>query len=523
MKIGILELQSYPARDAWERIEYFFSNKQFVSVTTQSISVWCRGMGHQVHYATYSGFGDPISKIPSDLDLVFIAAHTITAPLAYALCVYYRRQGVRTVLGGPHAKSYPQDSMRYADLVVLECDRDLVADILRDQFPSGSIISSPEPYRQVPLIEERLPEIKNSSFVAGRPHPGSFIPLISSMGCPYTCDFCSDWDNPYHPLSNERLLADLEFVSRNYPGVPLVFHDPNFAVRFDEVISILESIPPDRRSPYGVQSTFTILKQDRLERLRDTRCIFLLPSIESWTSEYSNKLGVGKIEADEKLVRMVDKFRTLKEYIPYLGTNLIFGLDHDSGPTSFELTKQFLLQAPFVYPTLHIPLPFGGTPLFASLLSEDRILKTMPFTFYHIPYMTIRFNHYDPIEFMENMVDLFGVGSSTALLRQRFNHDKHMLARGTNTMRTITAKRRYKIFQLVLAMLKDDAQFLAFHRGETNELPDYYAREYQRIMGKYAELVPLSESTHHEFDRGEVVLNREILLDVSLQKDDVAA
>jgi radical SAM superfamily enzyme YgiQ (UPF0313 family) len=521
MRIGVLELQSYPARAAWEYIEYFFTNKQYVSVTTQSVSFWCRQLGHQVFYATYSGVGDPIAVLPADLDLVFIAAHTMTAPLAYALCVLYRRRGTRTVLGGPHAKSYPQDSLRYADLVVLECDQALVEDILHDRFDPGSIISSPGPYRQVPLVVERLPEIKKSSFVAGRPHPGSFIPLISSMGCPYTCNFCSDWDNPYQPLSNERLLADLEFVSANYPAVPLVFHDPNFAVRFDEVMSILESVPPEKRNPYGVQSTFTILRPERLERLRDTRCIFLLPSIESWTAEYSNKLGVGKIEAREKLTRMVEKFRTLKEYVPYLGTNLIFGLDHDSGPDSFELTKEFLVQAPFVYPTLHIPIPFGGTPLFSTLLEQGRILKSMPFTFYRIPYMTIIFNHYDPLTFMEHMVDLIAVASSNQLLRERFTHDKQILARGTNLMRTITTKRRYKVFLEILDLLKNDPQFLAFHQGVTGQLPDYYAWQYERLMGKFTELVPLAESAWHDFDRGQATLIRELPIDVSLAGEPV--
>ena len=521
MRIGVLELQSYPARAAWEYIEYFFTNKQYVSVTTQSVSFWCRQLGHQVFYATYSGFGDPIAVLPADLDLVFISAHTMPAPLAYALCVLCRRRGTRTVLGGPHAKSYPQDSLRYADLVVLECDQALVEDILHDRFDPGSIISSPGPYRQVPLVVERLPEIKKSSFVAGRPHPGSFIPLISSMGCPYTCNFCNDWDNPYQPLSNERLLADLNFVSENYPGVPLVFHDPNFAVRFDEVMSILESVPPEKRNPYGVQSTFTILRPERLERLRDTRCIFLLPSIESWTAEYSNKLGVGKIEAREKLTRMVEKFRTLKEYVPYLGTNLIFGLDHDSGPDSFELTKEFLVQAPFVYPTLHIPIPFGGTPLFSTLFEQGRILKSMPFTFYRIPYMTIIFNHYDPLTFMEHMVDLFAVASSNQLLRERFTHDKQILARGTNLMRTIATKRRYKVFLEILDLLKNDPQFLAFHQGVTEQLPDYYAWQYERLMGKFTELVPLAESAWHDFDRGQATLIRELPIDVSLAGEPV--
>jgi hypothetical protein len=507
MRIGILEFQSYPAEDAWDCVESFFSYKQYVSITPQAISFWCRQMGHQVHYATYSGFGDPKSKIPDDLDIVFIASHTWTAPLAYGLCKLYRGEGTRTVLGGPHAKSFPQDCLRYADLVVLECDRVLIEDIIHDRYQPGTIISSLEPYREVPLIEERLPELKKSSFVAGRPHPGSFIPLLSSIGCPYTCNFCTDWNNPYKPLSNERLFADLDFASINYPNVALVFHDPNFAVRFDEVMAVLERIPPEKRNPYGVQSTFTNLRPERLERLRDTHCIFVLPSIESWTTEYSKKLGVGKIEADEKLDRMVEIFHTLKDYIPYLGTNFIFGLDHDSGPEPFELTKEFLLRAPFVYPTLNIPTPFGGTPLFDTLLEEGRILKTMPFRFYRIPYMTILFKNYDPITYMEYMVDLFAVASSNALLKMRFVRDHHLISRMTNLLRIQTSKRRYKVFRKILNLLKSDPQFLAFHRGETGKLPDFYVWEYKRLMGKYAELVPVEESSWHDFGRGEALLS----------------
>jgi radical SAM superfamily enzyme YgiQ (UPF0313 family) len=390
-------------------------------------------------------------------------------------------------------------------LVVLECDQALIQDILHDRFQPGTIISSIAPYQEVPLIEERLPEIKKSSFVAGRPHPGSFIPLLSSFGCPYTCNFCSDWNNPYVPLSNERLLADLEFASQKYPGVTLVFHDPNFAVRFDEVMAIMERIPPEKRNPYGVQSTFTILRPERLERLRDTHCIFMLPSIESWTTAYSNKLGIGKIQADEKLDRIVDKFQTLKEYIPYLGTNFIFGLDHDSGLDSFELTKEFLFRAPYVYPGLHIPMPFGGTPMFDTLFEEGRILKTMPFSFYRGPYLIIRLKNYDPSTFVKYMVDLLEVANSSALLKVRFVSDPHLLSRLTNLLRTIMGRRRYMALRKILNLMNSDPQFLAFHNGETEELPDYYAFEYKRIMGKYSELVPVEESSWHEFGRDDRV------------------
>jgi hypothetical protein len=97
------------------------------------------------------------------------------APLAYALSKAYRKAGVRTVIGGPHAKSLPDDCLRYFDIVVLECDKALIADIANDQFEPHSLVSSARPYDDTPTIAERLPYIKATTFMMGRPYPLSVI------------------------------------------------------------------------------------------------------------------------------------------------------------------------------------------------------------------------------------------------------------------------------------------------------------------------------------------------------------
>ncbi len=84
-EIGILELLTSKVTTTQETIASFFFKKQFISVTPQAISVWCRQLGHQVHYATYYGIGDPQKKLPTDLDIVFISAPTHLAAFAYAL------------------------------------------------------------------------------------------------------------------------------------------------------------------------------------------------------------------------------------------------------------------------------------------------------------------------------------------------------------------------------------------------------------------------------------------------------
>ena len=76
-RIGILELLTSKVTTTQEAIASFFFKKQYISVTPQAISVWCRQMGHRVHYATYYGMGDPHKKLPADLDIVFISAPRI--------------------------------------------------------------------------------------------------------------------------------------------------------------------------------------------------------------------------------------------------------------------------------------------------------------------------------------------------------------------------------------------------------------------------------------------------------------
>ena len=78
------------------------------SVMPQVIGVWCEEAGHDVRFLCYTGGEDLTRELPRDADVLFIAAHTQSAQLAYSLSNLYRRQGVVTVLGGPHARCYPQ-------------------------------------------------------------------------------------------------------------------------------------------------------------------------------------------------------------------------------------------------------------------------------------------------------------------------------------------------------------------------------------------------------------------------------
>ncbi|MBA2310559.1 MAG: radical SAM protein, partial [Pseudonocardiales bacterium] len=361
MRVGILDILGPPSSGHPVDIAYkLLLTKQFASITPQAISVWCRRLGHETFYATYYGIGDPHRALPSDLDVVFIACYTQTSPIAYALGRLYRKAGVRTVLGGPHAKAFPPDCLRFFDLVVKECDADLISDILAGHFDPGAVITSSQSFADVPTVEERMPEIRAANFYWGRkPLLISNVPMLASLGCPYTCNFCIDWNNAYRPLSRDRLAADLRYVAEHLPGRLVAFHAPNFGVKFDQVFEVLEELPPPQRPPYVIESSLTLLRGERLERLRTTNCVFVAPGVESWT-DYSNKAGMGRKSGLEKVNGVVDQFRRLGAKVPYLQANFMFGLDTDEGDDPVELTKLFMDQTPFAWPVVNIPMPFGG-------------------------------------------------------------------------------------------------------------------------------------------------------------------
>ena len=75
-------------------------------------------------------FENLVEELPEDIDLVFIGAFTQAAQLAYALSNMLQSKGVITVLGGPHARCYPQDAQKYFDYVLGFTNKDTIRDLL---------------------------------------------------------------------------------------------------------------------------------------------------------------------------------------------------------------------------------------------------------------------------------------------------------------------------------------------------------------------------------------------------------
>lgn len=489
MRIGVLELMSAEASDGWAHKAFsYLITKQYASIMPQAISVWCRNLGHEVFYATYFGNRDPKTLLPNDLDIIFISTYTQASALAYALAKLYRKEKTLTVIGGPHAKQFPEDCLRFFDIVVGDCDRTLITEILKDQ-PRGQILASGRALTSIPGVEERIPEIRASTFLRGRALPLTLIPLITSTGCPNSCDFCIDWNNPYTLLPLDQMEADMRYVFQHFPRVMIGLHDPNFAVKFEEVFNVLEKIPHRRRNTYIMESSLSILHGSRLKRLKDMGKFYIIPGVESWMA-YSNKVGTNPLTSPrEKLRKVIEQFNLIRPYVTGIQANFMFGLDVDMGDEPIQITKEFASLAPFVMPNFNIPVPFGNTRLYEKYMNENRILASMPFTFYYMPYLVFMLKNYSAAAFYEKLIDLISYVSSGNMLLKRLKSSPSPLSAGYNMLKTLGNRQMIARLRQILDLLNTDQQFRAFHEHETEVLPEFYHRQYERLLGPYSGLM----------------------------------
>ena len=185
-----------------------------------------------------------------------------------------------------------------------------------------------------------MEDIRSALFYRGCPLLASTIPLYASVGCPYTCDFCIDYDSKYRTLDVGTLEEDLRFINANFPNVTIAFHDANFGVRFDETLSVLEKV--NNRTRYGVGLTMSVLSNpERVRRLRDTGCRYVQCGIES-LSGFHAKQGRQRDLAYRSSIKGEGILSWPRAELRNDAANIIFGLDDDAGPELVDAYVDFI-------------------------------------------------------------------------------------------------------------------------------------------------------------------------------------
>jgi hypothetical protein len=89
----------------------------------------------------------------------------------------------------------------------------------------GTQITARQQPKTLPGVRERWqfiePTLQRAPFI-------KMVPMLGSLGCPYTCSFCIDAAVPYQPMDFDGIEEDLRFLLTKFRRPMVAWHDPNF-------------------------------------------------------------------------------------------------------------------------------------------------------------------------------------------------------------------------------------------------------------------------------------------------------
>jgi radical SAM superfamily enzyme YgiQ (UPF0313 family) len=323
-------------------------------------------------------------------DLVAISVETYTARRAYQIADRFRSRGVPVVLGGYHVTLLPQEAARHADAIVTG-NAEGVWPRLIDDARDGKLKKH---YACAAGFCTVLPD---RSLCEGK----RYLPITlveTGRGCCYSCSFCSIaryYGSHYHARPVRDVVREIERTTSRY----LFLVDDNISARPAYLCQLAREL-----IPLGVlwasQGCLTLARDQRLlDLLRRSGCIQLLIGFESMESENLRQMGKPWMARLGGWDGLVDRIHAagISIYATFL-----FGFDGDT-PASFDRTLDFAGRHRFFFTAFNHLLAFPGTPLYARLKREGRLLRPRWWLDEDYRYGDIPFRpkNMDPVELSE--------------------------------------------------------------------------------------------------------------------------
>lgn len=313
-------------------------------------------------------------------DIVGITGVTPLIPDAYRIADRCRDFGYKTIIGGVHASTLPEEAIKHADIVLVGEGERTLREIINKNI-KGIIKGNPvKDLNDIPFPAWHLMDMKyyttyrqrvEMSFLSFASKNSLVGSILSSRGCPYSCTFCrnSFKDLPYRFNSPKRVIEEIEALQNAYGIDSLFFIEDNFFCNHPRVKKICKLIIKENiELIWGANSRVDNINKNILKLAKSAGCKQVTFGFESGSQKILDILNkLTTVEQNVKAVKLCNEVGVLAN-----GTIMI------GNPTETEedldKTREFILNNNIDGGIgICLTTPFPGTVLWDWCKENNRI------------------------------------------------------------------------------------------------------------------------------------------------------
>ncbi len=374
------------------------SHPPFIPLGIAYLGAVAEKAGHQVKVIdcqaeklNYESFRSRIAETPSD----FIGATATTLlykSAARILTVAKETQpNATTALGGSHVTFWDENALKEypsIDLIVrgegeqtlvelletIESNADLTGVSGITYRDGDKVCRNPDrPFIKdldsIPFPAHHLMPLQNLR------HNGKLlIPLVSSRGCVYWCDFCSTvrmFGRGYRWRSAKNVVDEMQFVHEKYGVDQVTFYDDAFSVDRNRVLQICKELH-DRKLNliWDCGTRVDMVDRELMKTMKAAGCIAVWMGVES-----GSEAILGAMKKSIKLEQTRQAYKIAHEVGLMTIANVVLGFPGETEETAKQ-TIRFVQKLNPEDVGFYLATPYPGTPMYEQVVKNGWLRET---------------------------------------------------------------------------------------------------------------------------------------------------